>query len=165
MTDPGESNSGGRADQQAVPSNLSAPNDETDRAIMLALAGTTSLPTPFPAVADLRVLPGAENSSYLEIRVLRAPYDSLRYTVNADDVRAICYAPDRQPPKRIDRANLDFGDGVARRAKVNLPGIVFVRDNASVLVTHEFATTADEIPDCDRPEGRCECRGRCEPHG
>ncbi|MFO0899969.1 MAG: hypothetical protein U0836_21260 [Pirellulales bacterium] len=165
MTEKGESISGGRADLLSVPADCPAPTDATDRAIMLALAGTTALPQPFPAVANLRILCGADKSAYLEIRVLRAPYDSLRYTVHVDDVRAICYAKDKQPPTRIDRGNLDFGDGVARRVKEDQPGIVFVRDNASVLVTHEYGTTAQEIPDCRRPEGRCECRGRCEPHG
>ena len=156
MTEKGDS-TGGRDDLLAVPADCPAPTDAADRAIMLALAGTTSLPQPFPEVAELRILCGSGKSQYLEVKILRAPYDSLRYTVHVDDVRAICYSKDKKPPTRIERDNLVIGEGVARAVKDGDVGIVFVRDNASVLVTHEWAITAQEVPDCTPgPKGRCD---------
>ena len=122
--------------------------DELDAGWAVLAAVLIALPQPFPAVADLRILCGADKSAYLEIRVLRAPYDSLRYTVHVDDVRAICYAKDKQPPTRIDRSNLDYGDGVARRVKEDQPGIVFVRDNASLLRPRRLCRACQSV--CSR---------------
>ncbi|MFO0899353.1 MAG: hypothetical protein U0836_18160 [Pirellulales bacterium] len=80
---------------------------------MLALAGTTAAPTSaFPAVADLHSLRRRQIGLSRDQGAARS-LRLLRYTVHVDDVRAICYAKDKQPPARIDRGNLDFGDGVS----------------------------------------------------
>jgi hypothetical protein len=124
----------------------SGPPVVRDREIMLALAGSIGLPQPYPEVGSLSLVKNDQGVvTHVVVTSIRPPYRVVRYIVARADVRAVYLA--ETPPTRLVESPFKIGEQIDPAIGDGTTGIAFVQENASVLVRHEMAVTAQEIPE------------------
>ncbi|MHC4177713.1 MAG: hypothetical protein ACYSWU_09405 [Planctomycetota bacterium] len=134
----------------------------------LFLPGTIALPSPFPSVGDVEIkkdgegaeLRDGERGVLLTVRRRFEPSTEVCWTMLVERVSAILLTNGAE--LESDGAEWLFGPDVAKLQSVKgtnpAKGIVYVPENAPVLMRVEFGTTASESMDFPVPG-----LGGCDP--
>ena len=145
----------------------------------LFIAGTVALPPPFPQLGEIWIeregVEFCENTEYssrvdvLCVRTSHEPFWSVERRVLLSDVAAV-FIPTDPDATEIDLARGEFILGADLKCRSDVPekhdpndtpwrGIVFVPENARVLISSETAmTAADSLHYYPTGACRCDCQ-------